>query len=351
LLAACTTTTTSGGATTSNTPQTGLTPAISAVGSFAEYPLPQAESGLMRPAIDHQGRIWFGEMGHNYLAFFNPHTNTFRQMIPPRGAFGIMGIAVASDDTIWFAEQYANYIGHYNPTTNQYMLYNLPMLKTPDPSNPNNTLTLPSAPNDLIIDSHSDVWFTELNADSIGMLNTRIGKITQYPFTPNKSVQKLNPYGIAIDTHGMIWFSEASSNRLGHLDPTSGKVVYFTVPGTANPLMEVVSDAHGVIWATTFNSGQLVRFDPRTQQFTSYYAPSTSGNVGGLYGLTIPQDGSLWVTVSTENTIARLDTTAQHFVYYSIPTPDSLPLGIVEGPQHTLWFTEAGTNKIGMLQA
>ena len=34
----------------------------------------------------------------------------------------------------------------------------------------------------------------------------------------------------------------------------------------------------------------------------------------------------------------------------SIPTSSSLPLGVVMGANHTLWFTESGKDKIGMLQ-
>src|SRR6476620_7013356 len=93
--------------------QAETTPTTS--GTFQEYPLPQPNSGLMRPAIDQQGRLWFGEMGHNFLTSFDPQTHIFQQITPPYGKAGIMGVTVAPDDTIWVAEQYANYIGHYNP--------------------------------------------------------------------------------------------------------------------------------------------------------------------------------------------------------------------------------------------
>ncbi len=135
----------------------------------------------MRPAVDHEGRIWFGEMGRNYLAYLDPRTQTFHQMTPPHGHNGIMGVLVAPDDSIWFAEQYANY-------------------------------------------------------------------------------------------------------------------------------------------------------------------------TGGLYGLAITPTGEIWVTITGENIIARLDIAAHNFIYYPIPTPGSLPFGLVMGANHTVWFTEAGTNKIGMLK-
>ena len=81
-----------------STPATILStplPSITATGNFREYPLPQSDSGMMRPAIDHEGRIWFGEMNQNYLAVFDPRTQHFQQMVPPRGRGGIMGILVA----------------------------------------------------------------------------------------------------------------------------------------------------------------------------------------------------------------------------------------------------------------
>ena len=56
------------------------------------------------------------------------------------------------------------------------------------------------------------------------------------------------------------------------------------------------------------------------------------------------------MTLTGENAIAHLDIAAKRFIYYPISTPGSLPLGLVMGPHHTIWFTEAGSNKIGMLQ-
>ena len=56
------------------------------------------------------------------------------------------------------------------------------------------------------------------------------------------------------------------------------------------------------------------------------------------------------MTISAIGVIARLDVSANQFAYYKIPTAGSLPLGVVVDAHHTLWFTEAGSNKIGMLQ-
>jgi virginiamycin B lyase len=330
--------------------QPATTPSMLAAGKFQEYALPQDNSGMMRPAIDHEGRIWFGEMNRNFLAMFDPRTGTFMQIKPLHGMFGIMGIEVGADDTIWYAEQYANYIGQYFPATRQFHLYQLSIVTAPDPGNAGKTLTLPSAPNDLAIDNHGNVWFTELNANAIGKLDPHTGSVRQYPLTTSKDAQSLDPYGITIDPRGNVWFTEATVSHLGRLDPTTGAISYYAVTGINTALMEVASDVHGMIWATAFSSGLLVSLNPATSVVTKYYAPSSNSNTGGLYGVTISPTGEVWVVISAIGVIARLDVSANQFVYYTIPTVDSLPLGIVMDTHHTLWFTEAGSNKIGMLQ-
>ena len=119
LLTAC-----GNGATLSTTPGASLaaqshinTQAHMAIGRFREFALPQNNNGLMRPALDGQGRLWFGEMNRNHLGSFDARTSQFWQQTPPAGQSGIMGIVAAPDNTIWFAEQYADYIGHYFPST------------------------------------------------------------------------------------------------------------------------------------------------------------------------------------------------------------------------------------------
>ncbi len=326
------------------------TPAQMATGKFQEFALPQKNNGLMRPALDAQGRLWFGEMNRNAVGSFDSHTGQFWQQTPPNGQAGIMGIATAPDHTIWFAEQNADYIGHYFPTSGQYQTYQLPTISTPDPSTAGKTLSLPSAPNDLVLDTRGMLWFTEMNANAIGSLDTTDGSIHQYPLTSGPNAKPLNPYGIAVDSHGNIWFTEASTNRLGLLNPLNGQISYFTPPGVASttPLMEVVSDAQGQIWATTFEASLLLHFNPTTHTFTIY---STALFQGGIYGLSSASNGDVWVVVTSANMLARLDVKAQRFLYYPIPTPHSLPIGLAEGKASTIWFTESGSDKIGVLQA
>lgn len=329
-------------------------PPIIANGRFHEYPLPQTDSEVMPPTIDHEGRLWFGEMGKNALAVFDPRTQTFRQMTPPRGNYSIMGVQVAQDDTIWFAEQDANYIGHYIPGTGRFQIYPLPEIPQPASNNAGTSSMQASAPNELAFDTHGNLWFTEFNADALGWLDTHTGHMRHYPLPKSSVGLKLAPFGIAIDPEGMIWFTGANSNQFGRFDPLTGQFRFFSWQGSHEPFKEIASDASGTLWLTTFTSNLLLRFNPSSGAFVPYHAPSlhnqAAGDSGyGLAGLAVSPKGDVWITDPAENVIARLDIATQRFTYYSIPTQASLPLGIVLGANHTtLWFTEV--NKIGLLE-
>src|SRR6266700_5709632 len=319
-----------------------------ATGTFREYPFPQSNSQVMRLAVDHEGRLWMGEMGRNALAVFDPRTQAFQEITPPHGRYGIMGIQVAADDTIWFAEQYANYIGHYLPITRQFHLYPLPTITTHDPSNAGKTLTLPSAPNDLALDSHGEVWFAEFNAGRLGRLDPHTGHMQQSLLAGDRTAQQLAPYGVTVDPRGMVWFTEMGVERIGRLDPATGRIQYFPLPGVHAPLMEIASDAHGAIWVTSFSSGLLLQLNPHSGAVTSYYASLTGADPGGLYGLAVTSSGDIWMTLLAQNALARLDAATHRFVYYRVPTENSGPLALVAGANQILWFTE--TDKIGMLR-
>jgi virginiamycin B lyase len=328
---------------------THVTPAVSTVaGRFVEYPLPQKNSGMMWPAVDREGRVWFGEMNHNCLTVFDPRTQAFKQIPPPGGAFGIMGLVVADDGSVWFAEEYANYIGRYVPGAGTFATYGLPTVTRPDPGHQGKMLSLPSAPNDLALDAGGNVWFTESNAGALGRIDVRTGTIRHFSVTTGEGRRVVSPFSVAIDAQGIAWFTSTDAGDIGRLDPADGSVRTFTIaglpPGTT--LMEIAVDARGAIWATSFASGLLIRLDPRDGSSTSWTAPP---GTGGLYGLHLTIDGGVWVAVTDANAIARLDPTAGRFEYYAIPTNHSVPLGASLGTDGALWFAESGSDKLGML--
>jgi len=91
----------------------------------------------------------------------------------------------------------------------------------------------------------------------------------------------------------------------------------------------------------------LFRFKPGTGTFTTYTVSVKGNELGTLYGLLVTTSSDVWVTILAEDMLAHLDVRTGDFLSYHIPTPGSLPLGLVMDTNHNLWFT--GLDKIGML--
>jgi streptogramin lyase len=58
-------------------------------------------------------------------------------------------------------------------------------------------------------------------------------------------------------------------------------------------------------------------------------------------------DGNLWFTEGNGNKIGQINPTTHSIFDFLVPTAGSLPLGIVTGPDNNLWFTEGLGNQIG----
>jgi len=65
-------------------------------------------------------------------------------------------------------------------------------------------------------------------------------------------------------------------------------------------------------------------------------------------GITNGPDGALWFTEYEGNSIGRI-TTSGAITTFPIPTEDSGPAGITTGPDGDLWFTEFNADQIGRI--
>jgi virginiamycin B lyase len=308
--------------------------------------VPQANSGLMRPAVDAHGDIWFGEMNTNRLGRLNPRTDKIDVWTPPHADYGIMGIAIDAQNHVWFAEQNTGLIGEFFPTTETFKVF---------PTTPRTRDHGPSGPQDLVFDQEDQLWFTELSADRIGRLDVTTGTLQEYPVPEAAQNALAAPYGIAVDQQGDVWFSEVSGPSLVRLDPRTGAMHTYSLPGAQSGMMEVVTAPDGSIWCAAYLNGNLVQFDPKTDTTHAYAVPAlvAGTQATGIYGLAVGATGDLWFTDIGDNAIGHVQPATGRFTFYPIPTANSGPFGLVIDQSRRVWFTEgsAAGNAIGMVPA
>jgi streptogramin lyase len=248
------------------------------------------------------------------VTFPDPHGTVTEFSLYTAGA-NPNGITVGPDGNIWFTETDANKIGvlvlPYG-YVNEYTL--------PSPA---------SDPSGIVAGPDGYLWFGELAFGRVGRI-TPSGSITEFP-TPSGN----GTYDFTVGPDGNIWFTETLGNNVCRIVPLTGVISEFVVPTQGSAPIDITAGPDGNIWFTEGSANKIGRITP-AGAITELAVPTISGFPTGI---AVGPDGNLWFTEQLKNKIGRV-TPAGGFTEFSIPSPGSVPVFIAAGPDGNLWFTE-----------
>lgn len=305
------------------------------------YTLDAPNAGVMQPAVDAQGNVWFGEMSLNKLARLDPRTRKVTEWQPPKGEHNIMATAIDAHGNVWFTEQAANYIGCFDPATQQFTTYPLGLV---------NGISV--GPQDLAFDPSGALWFTEVNSGELGRLDPATGTIRTYKMPVPAGVQRACPFSLAITKDGQVWYGDLCDGAVGHLDPESGKVQLYQANGGQAEIFSMAADASGRIWFTELEQSKIGVVDGNAGKLTEIPVPTTLGEPTGLYALVVARDGSVWAACAGTNALIRYQPQSGAFTFNVLSVPASVPFGLSLDRSGGIWFTAAGTpnNYVGAVR-
>jgi virginiamycin B lyase len=314
-------------------------PALVRTAEIRSYQVSPAEAGLMLPAVDQQGNIWFGEMDANRLARLDAHTGTITDWAPPGGEDGIMGITIDAHGNVWFAEQNANYIGRFDPARQTFRTYSLG-------SGKDRRVGL----EDVQFDASGTLWFTETFVGRIGRLDPASGAMQTWAVATGSPGVQPYPFGLAVTSQGQVWFGTYSGGVVGHLNPGTGQMLLLHLPNPAEQIYSMAADDQGHIWYSELQFGRLGMIDTATGKITELPVPTALGDPEDLHSVVVA-NGDIWFTSSGANALVRYSPDNSTFTFFRLPVPDSIPFGLALGPSSTLWFTAGGNpvNYIGKM--
>lgn len=304
------------------------------------YSLSGPNPGVMQPAMDAQGNLWFGEMGTNKLARLDSRSGAVTTWMPPDGKYNVMQTVVDGAGTIWFTEQAANYIGRFDPASQQFTTY---PLEQPGGHS--------AAPQALAFDAHGMLWFTEVSAGKIGRLDPGNGQISTWPVPALPGGARPYPFALAIAPDGGIWFGEIGGGAIGRLDPASGQVRLSALADAKAQVFSMAADASGNVWFTELEQGKLGVVDSRSGVVREMTVPASLGNNLGLYAVVAAGNGDVWFACSGSNALVRYVPPSGHFTFYTLAAPTSVPYGLALDGSGRLWFTAAASpqNYVGVM--
>ncbi len=166
------------------------------------------------------------------------------------------------------------------------------------------------------------------------------GVITEFP-TPTSGSR---PLGVTAGADGNVWFTESVGNNIGRITP-AGAITEFPLPAPASVPWEPTLGPDGSVWFTELLGNRIGRITP-TGAITEFAVPTPNSQPNVIARV----DDVLFFAETAGNKIGLI-TTRRAITEYQVPTPGSQPLGITEGADHAVWFTEsaATANKIGRL--
>ena len=152
--------------------------------------------------------------------------------------------------TVWYSNFGEQSLGELDPKTGKVTEYPLPLLK---PDAPTGSLNLE-------FDPAGNPWVAMMYQQAVATLDRNTGKVTTYPLAvehqnPKVQIGMLDPRNSNVD--GKVWFSEGGSRTLFRLDPKTGTMEqidqFRSVPkNVAHAEYGIVSDAQNNIWFFDF---------------------------------------------------------------------------------------------------
>jgi streptogramin lyase len=312
-------------------------------GTLTSYHLTTPGVGMMQPAVDANGDLWFGEMRTNRLTRVNHVTGQVTSWEPPNGRNNITKVTIYREGNVWFVEQLASYIANFDPKTEGFVVYPL--------SSPDGGSLLPQ---DLAFDSHGALWFTTLGGSdggAIGRLDPANGAIHYWPTRDPNARWRVRPFSLTVTSSGEVWFGLLAGGAVGRLDPVTDETTYYPLANPRATVFAMAADARNRIYFTELLDGKLGVINTTTRTVSERVIPRTFGSPASLYGVVVGSPGVVWFASAGANAIIRYEPRRDLLTFYRLSAPGSAPFGLALDGQHRLWYTANGAdaNFLGLL--
>ena len=189
------------------------------------------------------------------------------------------------------------------------------------------------------------------------------GKATQVIMTeydlPRPTIE---PHDVIVDADGMAWYSNFGEQTLGKLDPKTGKVTEYPVPepkkGSPTGALSLRSDKEGHLWLGLMYQASIAKFDRKTEKFQVWTIPSQFNKDNTQINMTSPMsytvDGKLWTQNNGFAGVHRVDLKSGNWETWD-PFKES-PRGhniydVIGDSHNNAFFTDIGREHIGKIDA
>jgi len=210
-------------------------------------------------------------------------------------------------------------------------------------------------PHDVILDASGVAWYSNFGEQSIGKLDPKTGKVTEYPVPEPKKGSPQGVLSLRSDKEGNLWAGMMYQGAIMKFEPKTEKMQVWNLPpelNRANSQVNMTSPmtvhVDGKIWTQNNGVGGVHRVDLKTGTWETW-EPFKASPVGhNIYDVIGDSQNNVYFTDIGKEHIGRIDAKTGKLTLHETPTKASGPRRAVMDEQDRLWFAQYRGNKIGM---
>ena len=162
---------------------------------------------------------------------------------------------------------------------------------------------------------------------------------------------------VRFDRDGNVWLTDRGyPHRLVRLDPRTGEQKDFLLPDPKNGTHEVLVDRDGMIWLPEHSGVQpsapkrLLGFNPKTETFEQIIPMDpenvVSNSIKWMQSLALDSKGNIYIGWIMGGALSKWDRATNKVSVFRVPTPHSIPYGIIADRNDNIWMAQWSGGKI-----
>jgi streptogramin lyase len=210
-------------------------------------------------------------------------------------------------------------------------------------------------PHDVIVDADGIAWYSNFGEQTLGRLDPKTGKVTEFPIMEHKPGFPTGGLGLRSDRDGNLWLGNMYQATIMKFDRKSESFKFYPLQGEQNidaAQINMVSpqgsQVDGKVWAQNNGFAGIHRLDIATGKIETFEPFKGAKEPHNIYDVIPDSKNNAYFTDFRWRHIGRVDAKTGEIKLFEIPTPASAPRRGMMDAQDRLWFGEYRGDRIGM---
>jgi streptogramin lyase len=210
-------------------------------------------------------------------------------------------------------------------------------------------------PHDVIVDAEGIAWYSNFGEQTLGKLDPKTGKHTEYPVPEPKKGSPTGALSVRFDKEQNLWLGMMYQAGIAKFDKKTDTFQVWNIPpdlNKANTQINMTSPMHigvdGKLWTQNNGFAGVHRVDLKSGKWETWDPFKDSPRGHNIYDVIADSQNNAYFTDIGREHIGRIDAKTGKVTMFETPTKSSGPRRGMMDAQDRLWFGEYRGNKIAM---